>query len=258
MSDLDVRRHRLLEGKVALVTGGGSGIGRSVAHRFCQEGAGVVTLDRSGGGGDSVVGNVTDPDSHRRAVDHALDTNGRLDVLVANAGVHDGGASLDKLTPEELVSLTRTLLDVNVLGVLLSIQAASDALRASRGAVIVTVSDAAYTVVDNGAGPLYAASKSALLGVIRSTGYTLAPDVRVNGVAPGGVHTELRSLTPDGSRHDVFGDEDNLRAQVVAASPLRTMLSADELASSYVYLASHWSAGMTGEVLRPDGGRVLR
>lgn len=252
----------LLDGKVVLITGGGSGIGRSVARRFAAEGARVVSLDRTApqiaDDIDCLVGDVRDPEAHRRAVDHTLATYGRLDVLVPNAGVHDGGAGLDELTPAELVALARTILDVNVLGVLLAIQAASDALRASHGSVIVTVSDAAYTVVDNGAGPLYTTSKSALLGVIRSTGHALAPNVRVNGVAPGGVHTNLQSLSPDGTAHDVFDAEDDLRAEVTASNPLNTMLSADEVAASYLFLASHWSAGMTGEVLRPDCGLALR
>lgn len=248
----------LLDDRVVLVTGGGSGIGASVARRFTQEGAHVVSLDRSPGEVDSVLGDVRDPNAHRRAVDRALAQHGRLDVLVANAGVHDAGVGLGQLTPQDLVSLTRTLLDVNVLGVLLAIQAAAPALQASRGSVIVTLSESAYTVADTGAGPVYAASKSALLGVIRSMGHALAPDVRVNGVAPGGVHTNLQSLTPDGTTRDVFSAEGDLHAEVTASNPLHTMLSADEVAASYLFLASHWSAGMTGEVLRPDGGLVLR
>lgn len=248
-----------MEGKVALVTGGSSGIGRAVADLFTEHGAAVVILDRDASPGDLAVrGDVCDPEAHRRAVDQAVSRCGRLDVLVANAGIHDGGAQMQDLTPEHLVDLTRKVVDVNLLGVLLGVQAAEPALRASAGSVIITLSDAAFTAADNGAGPVYAASKAALRGVVMALGTSLAPQVRVNGVAPGGVLTDLQAVTVGGGLQSVFDDPEDARSEVASMNPLGVMLTPEQLAESYLYLASSWSTGMTGQVLRPDGGLALR
>ncbi|GGT65883.1 SDR family oxidoreductase [Streptomyces atratus] len=245
----------LLRGRVALITGGGSGIGAAVARLYREHGALVVTLDRTDG---DVIGDVRDPEAHRRAVAHTLDAHGRLDILVANAGVHDGGRGLLDLAPEELADLAATVLAVNVTGVLLAAQAAAEALKASRGCIVVTLSDAAFTHVGVGAGPVYAASKSALTGVVRALGHELAPAVRVNGVAPGGVVTGLRAALPGGGTESVFDDPEDILAAVRAMNPLGIALDADQVAQSYLFLASPGAAGLTGEILRIDGGLGLR
>ena len=138
-------------------------------------------------------GDVRDARSHLAAVDAAIQETGRLDVLVANAGVHDGGIGLDS-EPGELLECLRVVLDVDVIGYALAAQAAAPALRASRGHVVMTLSDASFLVGQQGAGLAYTAAKHAAFGLLGWLARALAPEVRVNGIAPGGVVTDLRAV----------------------------------------------------------------
>lgn len=260
----------LLAGRSALITGGLSGIGRAVTELFIAEGAGVTLLDHSGeqsqapAGAILVRGDVRDAAANRAAVQTALEHDGHLDIFVGNAGIHDGGRGVTGIDAETLKALSIEVLTVNVLGFILGANAAAPSLTARRGCMIFTLSDASYFVGVNGAGISYASSKHAGLGVVRALASELAPHVRVNGVAPGGVLTGLRnagvistSLDPLGDRH--VTDKGQLEASVTAAAPLGRMLRAEDVAHAYLYLAaSPASNGMTGEVLRLDGGLGLR
>ncbi|SEG91945.1 2,3-dihydroxy-2,3-dihydrophenylpropionate dehydrogenase [Thermomonospora echinospora] len=238
-----------------VVTGCASGIGAAVARAFAARGAHVVGVDLvpSPDAHVSVTGDVRDPDVHERAVQAAVRETGGLDVLVPNAGIHDGELGLDA-DPDELAERTRRVLEVDVLGYVLALRAAAPELVRAKGSVVMTLSDAAHFVGDNHAGIAYTAAKHALVGVLRWAAHRLAPDVRVNGVAPGGMPTGLRSA--DGG--DVFTDPAAAVAGVAALNPLGSVLAPAELAESYVYLASAAARGMTGEVLRMDGGLAVR
>lgn len=256
-----------LDGRVVFLTGGASGIGQALARALLGRGCHVIVLDRdvsrleaeTTGRQDGrlfgITGDVTDPEANQRAVDLALSEFGRLDAFVGNAGIHDGGATVQDLSPAQMRELARRILDVNVVGYLVGACAAAEAVERSDGSMVFTLSDASFVVSGNGAGIAYATSKHAGLGVVRSLAAQLAPRVRVNAVAPGGVPTGLSSLAPDAQEEKaVYGDVDSVMQQIRSINPLRTVLSAEDLVPHYLYLLTSQSRGLTGHVLRPDGG----
>lgn len=189
-----------VEGSSVLITGGGAGLGRALVDGFVQAGASVTVLDRSssrleevrvthGDAVRTVLGDVTSPDDNRALVSTARDAFGRVDTLIANAGLWDFNRGLVDMTLEDLGAGFRELFEVNVLGYLLAARAAADELRASRGSIIFTLSNASFYPM--GGGPLYTASKHAGVGLVRQLAFELAPAVRVNAVAPGGMATQL-------------------------------------------------------------------
>ncbi|MFI1966250.1 SDR family oxidoreductase [Streptomyces pathocidini] len=257
---------RTERGPVAVVTGGASGIGRAVVADLVAHGYRVAVLDRDLPEGRGlpqvheadrvrwVVGDVRDPDAHSRVVEAALSHFGGLDLFVGNAGVHDGGIRVRDLAGAALAEVARHVLDVDVVGYLLGARAAAGPLADSGGSMVFTLSDASYLVRGNGAGIAYTAAKYAALGVVRHLAADLAPSVRVNAVAPGGVVTGLRTVAGD----RVFGGTEEITAAVRGLNPLGVVLRAEQVAPLYRFLASAAAAGMTGEVLRPDGGLAVR
>jgi NAD(P)-dependent dehydrogenase (short-subunit alcohol dehydrogenase family) len=258
---------RQLEGKTAVVTGAASGIGRAVAHRFLAEGANVVGLDRvacdleSRGadgaparGGDGafagLVGDVRSAADNQRAVDLALRRFGSLDVLVANAGLYDERRALRTFTAPELEAAFDELFGVNVKGYLLAALCAAEALAKSRGSIIFTSSVSGSHA--GFGGPLYVAAKHAVNGLTRQLALELAPDIRVNAVAPGYVPTGLRGL-------DSLGQGASTGGPTVEQMPLRAIASADDYAGAYVFLAAEASARTaTGSIIALDGGTAVR
>jgi 2,3-dihydroxy-2,3-dihydrophenylpropionate dehydrogenase len=261
---------RELAGRAVLLTGGASGIGLALSRELRRQGCHVVDLDRTelGPCGDPVqpvpgaapgelrrvVGDVTDPAANERAIALALAEFGRLDAFIGNAGVHDGGATVTDLTPSQLRDLSRRILDVNIVGYLVGACAAAQAVTKAEGSMVFTLSDASFMVSGVGAGISYAASKHGALGAVRSLAAQLAPRVRVNAVAPGGVPTALSSLGPDATEKAVYSDVDAVVSQIRSINPLGTVLSAEDLVGHYLYLLTSQSRGLTGHVLRPDGG----
>lgn len=239
-----------------LVTGGSSGIGAAVASAFQELGDRVTVLDRHPSENSdvlTVVGDVRSPQDLARAVEVARGPGG-LDVLVANAGVHDGGVRLLDLEEDELVARFREVVEIDVLGGLVAARAAALALTEARGAVVMTLSDASFDVRGNNAGILYATAKHGALGLLRALARDLAPDVRVNGVAPGGVATGLARVDGDGSTHPLFTDSERLSRSLSERTLLGRGADLKGLADAYVYLCSSASAAITGQVLRVDGG----
>ncbi|MCX6422287.1 MAG: SDR family oxidoreductase [Actinobacteria bacterium] len=247
------------QGRSVVVTGGASGIGLAIAAAFRAIGDHVVSLDieQSTAANLSVCGDVREPSSSVAAVAAAVDACGQLDVLVVNAGIHDGGAGFG-LPADDLAAVTRRVMDIDVLGYILSVQAAAPALAASRGSVIFTLSDSTFLAGQTGAGVAYTAAKYAAHGVMKWCAHNLAPDVRVNAVAPGGVVTHIQAVSADGSGRSLFVDADAKREVIRSRNPLGTVLEPSEVAQLYVFLASEAARGMTGEVLRPDGGLSVR
>lgn len=257
-----------LDGQVALVTGGGSGIGRAVVARFIAEGARVGVLDRVPGRaeelksefGDAVVpviGDVAQLVDNKRAVAETVAGLGRLDIFVGNAGVFDGFLSLAEFPEETLPAAYDELFGVNVKGCILGAKAALPELLKTEGSMVFTASVAGSN--SGGGGALYTASKHAVVGLIRQLAVELGPRIRVNGVAPGGTMTDLRGLSvlrQEGHSH--FGDpdaEDRLRS----GNPLQIALAPGDLAGAYVFLSSRSNArGITGTILTVDAGATLR
>ena len=257
-----------LEGKVAVVTGGASGIGRAVVHRFLEEGAKVCILDRNGDrlrkmsidiSGENVAaveGDVTTLEDNRRAVQAAVNTFGRLDVFVGNAGVFDGFVTLERLPEETIGPAFDEIFHVNVKGYLLGAKTALPELLKTSGNMIFTASSAGFYT--NGGGPLYTASKHAVVGLIRQLAYELAPTVRVNGVAPGGTITDLGTVPSLKPHVAVRPDVASREARIRSRNPLHIAMRSEDHAGAYVLLASDMGKAMTGEIVHSDGGLGVR
>ena len=255
-----------MTGKVVLITGAGSGIGRAITERFISEGAKIVALDRFEEKLDSLVadfgnsvvtirGDVTLIEDNERAVAKAVNAFDRLDVFVGNAGVFDGFKSLTDLSRSEVGSVFDEVFAVNVKGYLFGAKAAVPELTKTRGNMVFTASTAGFGV--GGGGPVYTASKHAVVGLIRHFACELAPHIRVNGVAPGGTLTDLRSV-PSSGEGQVFPDRLMAEERGKQNTPLNIALRPEDHVGAYLLLASDQSRAMTGVIINSDGGTAVR
>ncbi|GAA2955567.1 glucose 1-dehydrogenase [Streptomyces enissocaesilis] len=245
-------------GRTALVTGAGSGIGRRLALAFAREGANVVAAGRgaapldetvalarqAGGSAIAVTADVSRSEDVRALVRESVERFGGLDVAVNNAGVFRGGGPVAELSEDDW----RTLLDINVTGVLLSMQAEIDAMRTQEGGgAIVNISSnlGAHLRVPGVAG--YLASKAAVSALTRAAALDHIQDgVRINAVSPGATATAM-SLRP--------GESEAERAvRMKDESPLGRVSTTDEVAAAVLYLASADAASVVGTDLVIDGG----
>lgn len=257
-----------LDGQVALVTGGGSGIGRAVVARFVEEGARVGVLDRVaersselraefGNKVIALTGDVAQLGDNKRAVAETLGAYGRLDIFVGNAGVFDVYAPLAEFPEEKLAQAFDELFAVNVKGCFFGAKAALPELIKSEGSMVFTASVAGLN--SGGGGTLYTASKHAVVGLIRQLAVEVGPRVRVNGVAPGGTMTDLRGLVVlDQNGRSQFADP-GIEQRLRGGNPLQLALQPDDLAGAYLFLSSRANArGITGTILTVDAGSMLR
>jgi NAD(P)-dependent dehydrogenase (short-subunit alcohol dehydrogenase family) len=247
-----------LDGRVAIVSGGGSGIGAAVARRFAREGARVVVTGRRAEpletlaaeiDGLAAPGDVTDPAHASSAVSAACETYGGLDVVVANAGVGFGGAAAD--VDDDRWGRT---LDVNLTGAFRLVRAALPALVERGGGSIVLVSSVSG-LVSGTEGAAYQTSKAALLGLARSVAVDYGPSgVRANALCPGWVITPMGDRSMDGLAAERGISRDDAYRLTTAHVPLRRPATADEIASCCLFLASDESSIVTGTTLVADGG----
>jgi 2,3-dihydroxy-2,3-dihydrophenylpropionate dehydrogenase len=253
-----------LEGKRALIVGAGSGIGRAVVDAFLAEGAKVAVLERDSGKCEQlrrelpdvpvVDGDAVTREANERAVAAAVDAFGGLDTLVNCVGIFDFYEGIGDIDAGDLAAAFDEMFRTNVLSHLQSVKAALPALRAAAGpSIVLTESTSSYHPGRGGA--LYVASKFAVRGLVATLAHELAPDIRVNGVAPGGtLNTDLRGLASlglDGVRLD---DTPDRARDMAARSPLGVALTGADHAWSFVFLASDRSRGITGETVHSDGG----
>jgi NAD(P)-dependent dehydrogenase (short-subunit alcohol dehydrogenase family) len=242
-----------LEDKVAVVTGGDSGIGRAVAVLFAREGADVAILyleegedaretvrliEAEGRKCLAVAGDVGDPGFAEKAVEQVLDRFGRLDVLVNNAAEQHPQKELTDISPEQLEKTFRT----NIFGYFFMTQAALPHLK-SGAAIVNTTSVTAY----RGSPELldYSATKGAIVAFTRSLAKKLVErGIRVNGVAPGPIWTPLIPSTFDAKHVASFG----------AQTPMKRPGQPNEVASCFLFLACDDGSYITGSVLHPNGG----
>jgi NAD(P)-dependent dehydrogenase (short-subunit alcohol dehydrogenase family) len=251
-----------LDGRTALVTGGGSGIGRAVVERFVEEGASVGVLELV----DERVDDLNDafPDrvqavqgdtsawaDNERAVAETADAFGGLDVFVGNAGIFDDAVHLADLDPPEIEAGFDELFRVNVLGYLLGARAALPALLETEGSMVFTASYSSFFPATGGI--LYTPAKHAIAGLVRQLAYELAPKIRVNGVAPGYSPTNLAGT-------DALGQESSsaVPEEIDKRYPLRIPMP-EEYAGYYVLLASERdSRASTGAIIEADSGLSIR
>jgi NAD(P)-dependent dehydrogenase (short-subunit alcohol dehydrogenase family) len=245
-----------LAGKVALVTGGDSGIGRAVAVLYAREGADVaiVYLDEhedaqetqrlvesEGRRAITVAGDVGDDGFCSEAVERTVSELGALDVLVNHAGEQHEQGRFEDISREQLEQTFRT----NVFGIFHLTKAALAHLPEG-GAIVNTTSIVAYqgnpTLID------YAATNGAITALTRSLAISLVDrGIRVNGVAPGPVWTPLIPASFPAEKVESFGEQ----------TPMGRIGQPEEIAPSYVFLASTDASFMSGQVLHPNGGTVV-
>ncbi|MQY26440.1 SDR family NAD(P)-dependent oxidoreductase [Nocardia aurantia] len=251
-----------LDGQVVVFTGAGAGIGRSVVTRYVAEGARVVAVDISdtvedlaGELGTAVVPIVADVatwEGNLGAAQAALDRFGRIDVFVGNAGITDNAQPLEDIRGADLPAAFGELFGVNVLAPMLGVRACLESLIETRGSVILTGSFASTNAA--GGGSLYTASKHAVHGLIRQLAYELAPDVRVNGVAPGVAPTRLRATASLGQV-----TTDSVLDGTERALPTQHIASVSAYDGVFTMLASRTeSVAMTGTLVTVDSGLSIR
>lgn len=227
----------MLDGRVALVTGAGSGIGREIAERFAREGARVTGFDRAGD--VAIHGDVRSPVDVERAVARIVASEGRIDVLVNSAGVREIGDVYTMSTDE-----WDNVIGVNLSGTFYCCQAAARRMREGGGA-IVNISSVGG-LIGLASRPAYTASKHGVVGLTKSLARDLGPaGIRVNAICPGLIRTPL---TEQYFAAEEF--EEGLRTVVPQG---RVGIAAD-VADAALYLASDQSAYVNGIALTVDGG----
>jgi 3-oxoacyl-[acyl-carrier protein] reductase len=244
---------RGFDGRVAVVTGGAAGVGRGIANVLAAEGARVVVADVDGAAAEKAAAalpteslaievDVVD----RAAVDAmaaaALDRFGSIDILAANAGVYQWD-DLDTLSDETW----DRIMDINVKGALHSLQACLPAMRRAGYGRIVFTSSITGPLVATARQSHYAASKSALLGLMRSAALELVgAGITVNAVQPGNVATP-----------GIAAADPEIRARLVASIPFGRMATPEEIGWAVRFFASEEAGYVTGQTLVVDGGQVL-
>jgi NAD(P)-dependent dehydrogenase (short-subunit alcohol dehydrogenase family) len=262
-----------LAGEVALITGGGSGIGRAVVDRYVEEGAKVAVVDVvqerlddvAAQHGDAVHGiraDVTRLEENQRAVAETVEAFGKLDTFVANAGLGDAFRELVDIPAEDLAKTYHEIFDLNVLAVILGAHAAVAELVKTNGAFIVTLSNSSF--YPDGGGVMYIGSKHGALGIVRQLAHEFAPHVRVNAVAPGATRTDIRmpasfGLDENGQRIRTHTHPDNKDEAVERVVPLKLHADPEQHAGAYVLLASRRDGvAISGATVKTDAGLGIR
>ena len=246
-----------MKGKVALVTGGTSGIGRAVAIALARSGAAVILTGRreaegqetvrqikaAGGQGSFFRADVSREADIRAMVDYTVKAHGRLDIAVNNAGI-ELTQPMVEATPEDF----HRVYDINVLGVLLSMKHEVPAMLKSGGGSIINISSVAGSVGFPGIA-IYGGSKHAVIGMTRAAAVELAKtNIRVNSVSPAAIATDM---------FDRFAGTDENKAAMAAMHPVGRVGKSEEVAAAVLFLSSDGASFITGHDLKVDGGLTV-
>lgn len=244
-----------LTNQVAVVTGGGRGIGRAIALKFASEGANIVVVSRTAANSEKVAGevralgrmawayavDVADAAAVNAAAEQILAAAGKVDILVNNAGVTRDGL-LMRMSDADW----DTVLDTNLKGAFLVTKAFTRAFVKQRSGRILNISSV-IGLMGNAGQCNYAASKAGLIGFTQSVARELASrGVTVNAIAPGFIETDMTAELNEA-----------LKAELLKRIPLGVLGNVDDIAAAALYLASPAARYVTGQVLTVDGGLVM-
>jgi NAD(P)-dependent dehydrogenase (short-subunit alcohol dehydrogenase family) len=258
-----IRKARLLEGQTALVTGGGKGIGRSMALALAARGVRVVVTGRderalgetvgeiahAGGKGRHIVADVRIPADLDAAVARAIETFGGLDIAIANAGISGrvelGGGAAGR-------ERARAIVETNLLGAYHLFDAALSAMKGP-GRLLATSSALANFGVAGYAA--YCASKSGLLGLVRATAVEVgARGITCNALTPGWIDTDMADARLREIAEAAAKPRDDVKREAIAAFPLGRFIEPDEVAELVVFLCSSGGDAITGQAISICGG----
>ena len=256
-----------LEGKVALVTGAGSGIGKAAALRLAREGAQVAVLshtepeiratadeiEAAGGKAIPLVADVSSPEQMKAAVQGAVNRFGRLDIVFANAGINGVWAPIDELQPEEW---DRTI-DVNLRGTYLTLHYAVPHLKAAGGgSIIITASINGTRTFSTAGATAYSCTKAAQVAMTQMLALELAKfRIRVNVVCPGWIETEIDENTSSRNTDTAEVPAEYPEGEIPLTG--KNPGSSEEVAELVLFLASERSKHITGTPVWIDGGESL-
>jgi NAD(P)-dependent dehydrogenase (short-subunit alcohol dehydrogenase family) len=246
-----------LQGRTAVITGAGSGIGRAASLLFSREGANMVCVDRAesvaetvemigkaGGSAVALQGDAGDEAFVKSYVDRATGEYGALDVVWANAGISGGFMPLDEQTPDYWGEILR----INLIGAFLAVKHASRVMiPAGKGSIICTASVAG--IRSGAGGPAYSASKAGVISLAQTSANEFyGTGVRVNAIAPGLIETGMTKPIFDGAR--ARGNED----KIGQLNPLTRYGVPEEIAHAGLFLASDDASYVNGQTIAVDGG----
>ena len=244
-----------LEGKVAIITGAGSGIGRATSIKFAKEGAKVVAVDVNLGGINETVSeiekiggvaraykmDVTNREEIEDVVKKTVEEFGKLDVLVNNAGITKD-STLKKMTEDQWDAV----ININLKGVFNCGQIAAKQMMEQKNGVILNAASV-VGLYGNFGQTNYAAAKFGVIGMTKTWAKELGrKGIRVNAVAPGFIRTPMTAGMPD-----------NVLKSMEESTPLGRLGEPEEIANAYAFLASDEASYITGTVISVDGGKVI-
>lgn len=255
-----------LTGKVALVTGAGSGIGKGAALLMAQEGAKIAAMGRTasqlnevveqiqaaGGEAIALIGDVSSVEQTQSVVQRTIDAWGRLDIVIANAGINGVWSAIENITPEEWDST----IDINLKGTFLTIKYAIPHLKKQGGAIVVVSSVNGTRMFSNTGASVYATSKAGQLAMTKMLAPEFAPHkVRINCICPGWIKTEIGDNTEIRGMKEIRWPVEYPQGTIPLTGGQPGTI--EQTSQLILFLASDASSHITGTELWIDGGQSL-